>query len=692
MRVGCSAVCLLVVSGMVHAGERPVLMGEEVVVTATRFAERYVDTPVNVTVISAEDIRRSAARTVPDLLAEQAGIAIHDFFGNNAAATSVDLRGFGITGGQNTLMLLDGRRVSDIDLSGVQWSAIPLNAIERIEIVRGGGAVLYGDGATAGVVNIITRSPARVGNGYAVQGRLGSHSTREVQAAGNYFGERAGFNLGASNYESDGYRANNHNRQATAQADLRWLGERGDLAVKFGHDNQGIRLPGARTVQPSAGIDQLSTDRRGTNTPLDYAAREGNRATLDWRHDAGWGEIQIGAGWRDKAQRSYFDFTGFPDYREVDLDVWSITPRARIAYRALGGEHTLVAGVDWYRWDYGLRRSNSPANIGQPVNTVEASQETGAIYLHNTTRVGRSVTITAGARAERLRIDATDRFDPNAPGGAFGSGAPAEGQRESEHAYELGLRYEFAPQLALTARTGRSYRFANVDEIYETSPTFTSEFQFLRPQTARSTEIGLERRAGSSWLRAALFQIDVRDEIHLDAFTTGIGNTNLPPSRRRGVELEGSWSPWTALTLRGAYTYVDARFREGALPGGFFTQTDVVIAGRTVPLVPRHKVNLGASWALDDSTRLNAALAYVGEQFMDNDEGNTLGVKIPAYTVLDVKLVHQRGPWRATAAVNNATNERYYNYAVRSQFVPDRYNAYPLPERTYTLTLEYAFR
>jgi len=692
MRALCNTVLLLGAAGMVHAAERPVLMAEEVVVTATRFSDRYVDTPVNMTVISAEDIRQSSAKTVADILAEQAGIAIHDFFGNNAAATTIDLRGFGITGGQNTLILLDGRRVTDIDLSGVQWSAVPLNAVERIEIVRGGGAVLYGDGATAGVINIITRSPAKVGNGITVQGRLGSYATREAQATANYFGERAGFNVSANNYESDGYRANNRNRQTNAQADLRWLGERTDLTLKIGADNQGIRLPGARTVQPSAGIDQLATDRRGTGTPLDYATRAGNRATLDWRRNAQWGEVHVGAGWRSKTQTSYFDFGGFPDYREVDLDVWSLTPRMRIAHRAFGGESTLVAGFDWYRWDYGLRRSNSPSNIGRPVNAVDASQENAAVYVHNTTRVSRALTLNAGLRAERLRIDATDRFDPAAPGGAFGSGALAAGQRESERAYELGARYQFLPELALIAKAGRSFRFANVDEVYETSPAFANQFQFLRPQTARSSELGIEQRAGATWLRAALFEIDIRDEIHLDAFTTGIGNTNLPRSRRRGLELEGTWSPLPALTLRGAYTYVDARFREGVLPGGFFTQTNVVIAGKTVPLVPRHKLNLAASWAVAAGTRLNAALAYVGEQFMDNDEGNTLGVKIPAYTVLDLKLIHGRGPWRLAAAVNNATNERYHNYAVRSQFVPDRYNAYPLPERNFTLTLEYALR
>ena len=77
---------------------------------------------------------------------------------------------------------------------------------------------------------------------------------------------------------------------------------------------------------------------------------------------------------------------------------------------------------------------------------------------------------------------------------------------------------------------------------------------------------------------------------------------------------------------------------------------------------------------------------------MDNDEGNNLGVMIPAYTVADLKLVHERGAWRLSAAVNNLFDRKYYNYAVRSQFVVDRYNAYPLPTRNAALTLEYSYR
>jgi iron complex outermembrane receptor protein len=680
---------LLAISSAGHAQPRPAAVTDEVVVTATRFADKYTDTPVNLTVITAEDIRNSAAKTLPDLLSEQAGITVHDFFGNNAATTTVDLRGFGVTGGQNTLILLDGRRIGDIDLSGVQWSAIPFAAIERIEIVRGGGAVLYGDGASAGVINIITRSPMNGEKSVTASLRAGSYGTRDGQLSGNLRGERAGISLTASNFESDGYRDNNRNRQTNALADLRWLTGGGEISLKAATDNQGLRLPGARMVQPSTGVNLLETNRRGAATPLDYSQRMGNQLTVDWRQQAGIAEFIIGAGYRDKKQNSYFDFGGFPDYREIDLNVWSFTPRVRIAQPLFGAANALVIGYDEYRWDYRLRKSNAPAAIGQPINRVNATQSNRAFYVQDTLHLGERTTLVAGWRRERFGINASDVFDATAPGGAFGSGASPGSQSTSVSAYEIGARYQLDPRLAATAKFARSFRFANVDETYETSPAFTAEFQFLRPQINRSSELGAEFRAARGNARATLFNIDVDDEVHLDPFTSGIGNTNLPPSRRRGIELDGRWNVLDSLRLSAAYTYTDARFREGTLPGGAFS---VVIAGKRVPLVPQHKLNAAASWSISAKTRFNAIATWVGSQFMDNDEGNTLGVTIPSYALLDLKVVHEEGPWRLSAALNNLFDRQYYNYAVRSQFVLDRYNAYPLPGRNAAIALEYSYR
>ena len=354
--------------------------------------------------------------------------------------------------------------------------------------------------------------------------------------------------------------------------------------------------------------------------------------------------------------------------------------------------NTLVVGLDWYSWDYELRRSNAAANIPQPFNTIAARQHTVGVYALNTTNVTEQVSVSAGARRERLRIDASDTFDAGAPGGAFGSGAPPGSQRLYETAYELGLRYQLTPEAAVMAKTARSYRFANVDEIYETSAAFTNQFQFLRPQTARSHELGVELRRAAHRARATVFEIDVDDEIHLDPYSTGIGNTNLPPSRRRGLELEVSTRPHTRLNVAANYSYITARFREGVLAGSMFSLQNVDLSGRSVPLVPRHKASLRASWDFTPATRLSALMTYVGTQFRDNDESNSLGVKIPSYKLVDLKLAHRYRQWVFAATVNNLFSEKYYNYAVRSQFVLDRYNAYPLPERNGMVSAEYQFR
>src|SRR5258706_11636520 len=293
---------------------------DAVIVNATRFPEDARRLPASVTVITADDIKRSAARTLPELLSEQVGITQKDFYGNNAAVTAIDLRGFGITGAQNTLVLLDGRRVTDIDLSSVQWAAIPLAGIERIEVVRGAGAVLHGDGASAGVVNIVTRSPLKQGAALEAFGRAATFGTREGQLYGSATSGNFGINASVYGLSSDGYRANNRNEQQNNTAGLRWaLGET-TLDLRAATDAQDLRLPGARRIQPSIGLDEYAADRRGAQTPLDYASRDGKRLGLTLGHRIGEAELSLRLDWRQKDQRSDFDQGRLPTYRADELD------------------------------------------------------------------------------------------------------------------------------------------------------------------------------------------------------------------------------------------------------------------------------------------------------------------------------------------------------------------------------------
>ena len=663
---------------------------DPIVVTATRFSEDARRLPASTTVITADDIQKSAARTLPELLQEQVGITMKDFFGNNGSNTSVDLRGFGVTGPQNTLILLDGRRISDIDLTSVQWAAIPLAGVERIEILRGTGAVLYGDGASAGVINIVTRSPLRQGPALEAFGRVATFNTREGQLHGNATSGSFGINASVYGFTSDGFRANNRNEQQNKTASLRWAFGGTTIDLNAATDSQELRLPGARRIQPSIGLNEYLADPRGAQTPLDYASRDGKRASMVIGQRLGDAELSLGLNWRQKDQRAYFDQGGFPTYRADGLDVSSFTPRLRMPFVTGTIRHRLTLGADLHGWRYDSRRSNLPENTARPINRVRASQDNQAFYVQDLIEVTRATQVSLGWRSERVRYSASDVVDPAAPGFFFNTAAPEVRETQRQHAWEFGARHAFSPAWSLFGRSGRSFRFVNVDEIYENDAFFNAQFQILKPQHALTHEAGAEWRRGAHSLRATVFHTDVSNEIHLDPFSTGVGNTNLPPSRRRGIELDGGWQAAAGLRLKLGYAYTDAKFREGVLAGSAFAiGTNLNVAGKQVPLVPRHKLNAGFTWDISAATRLSGMLTGVSSQFMDNDEPNTLGVKIPGYSTVDLKLGHSFAWGRVALAVNNLFDKGYYSYAVRSAFVADRYAVYPLPGRTFGVSAEF---
>ena len=127
-------------------------------------------------IITSQEIERSPAQNLPDILAQQTGVQVqHLFSGTNGSRDTVDLRGFGAFGSSNVLVLVNGRRYQDFDLQGFDFSSIPLNSIERIEITRGNsGAVLYGDGAVGGVINIVTKTGSSSPSSGKVETAIGS--------------------------------------------------------------------------------------------------------------------------------------------------------------------------------------------------------------------------------------------------------------------------------------------------------------------------------------------------------------------------------------------------------------------------------------------------------------------------------------------------------------------------------------
>ncbi len=129
---------------------------DAIVVTANKVQEPISDIPKHVTVITSEDIKESSAKNIIELLTKEAGVNVRTTFGNDKQAV-VDLRGMGDTAASNVIVMVDGLELNAPDQSGPSISSVPIEQIERIEIVRGAGSVVYGSGAVGGVINIITK-------------------------------------------------------------------------------------------------------------------------------------------------------------------------------------------------------------------------------------------------------------------------------------------------------------------------------------------------------------------------------------------------------------------------------------------------------------------------------------------------------------------------------------------------------
>jgi iron complex outermembrane recepter protein len=665
-------------------GQTPIdEQSENILVTATRLDNQDSKALGYVTVISASDIENSTARTVPELLAREAGILSRSLYGNNGTRASVDIRGFGAASTQNTLILLDGRRLNDIDLSAVDYGTIPIKSIERIEIMRNGGSVLYGDGATGGTINIITRQPATSGSSAFVEAGGGNLDTRQVDARVTHNTGPVAISLGAYGISSDGYRDNNSLDQRNLLSDVRYTRADGEVYLRFYWDDQDLDLPGARRVDPATGLDQLRDDRKGTNTPKDYADQRGYNTALGftqlWENGT---EAVIDGGYRVMNQKAFFDdydFGGaFANYLDSELKTWSFTPRLVIPHDLFNARANTTAGIDYYDSRYDSDRSLNPDTRNQPIHRVDIEQKSGALYLDTTLSPTAETSVNLGGRLQWVRIEASDRVDTTAPGGSFSSEAPDFDQTDRVEMFEAGVEQQITPQTAVYIKATRSARVATVDELFEVDPTtFLQVFSELDPQTGNGIDIGTRYDQGRLSWQANVYYQRLKNEIHYDPET--FSNINLDPTQRYGLELNGTLAVGARLDLQASYAWMRSEFRDGPYQGN------------EVPLVPRNTASASATWKWSPATRYTASVSYVGDKYFDNDQANDFGKKIPSYAIVDLLASHQYRGYRFAAKIGNLFAEKAYDYGVSSTTSPGVYNAYPLPERTLLFTVSKEF-
>lgn len=631
--------CIMAVSASAQAGADNL---GTIDVTAERQASPTAASAVPVTVIDRKTIAASHARNVAELLQGRADIVVRDTSGIGVKAT-VDLGGFGESAPANSLILVDGRRVNSPDLSGVDWNQIPLDQVERIEILHGGGASLYGAGAVGGVINIITRIPEAGGH---VGARVGSFGSNGMQASLGMDTGRTRIEGNLSSFNTKGYRVNGGYHRfdggLRGESDLP-AGINLRFSSNYHHDRMGLPA--------SLSAAQVAADRRQSRTPYDFSRTDDSYvdAGLGWHGNSGFGADVDGGVRRRKVHADYVSFTSLSD---TVINTQSLRPKlsydgslGRVRVQALAGADLQSSTGSW------TYSGITPTSFDRFRDGIY-----GHLHLQG---ADRRWNLSGGLRSARMH----DRFVQGA--------ISAVDNRKT--AWDLGASLALAEHVLMRLSMEHSVRFPLLDERFS---TFTGTLNTaLKPQLGRHVGGSLRYTWDAAWVEASFRRADLSDEIYYDPAT--FTNANYASGTRHDVwMLTGHWRASDLMQWSASYTYTAAEFRSGSY------------AGHWIPAVPQHRADL--RWAADWTRALHTALnlRYIGDSYLISDQANTHAM-LAGYAVADAVVNYRWQDMQMFARVNNLTNRRYSSYGVASAFGSDGY--YPAAGISVSAGADYHF-
>lgn len=639
------AVCSSISPVLTHAEELATVL-----VSATRSEQSSLTTASNIIVIDRQQIEKSAASSVAELLRRHSGLVVADLFGDGSRV-SVGVRGFGESANANTLILVDGRRMNNPDIGSPDLHSVSLLDIERIEVVYGSAGVLFGDQAVGGVINIITRSSASESRELELlQGSYGKAEARFRMAGG--INEDLSYKAVIDRRVTDNYRQHNDNSYQQAYGLLSYRYSAGSAFAEWQYVDDELDTPGPLFA------DDLQSDRQQVLPAYasGYSNLKTNAGRVGIKHDVNdvW---TIESEFTSRRSDGTFDL-GWGDSIQ-DREVYELTPRAIGVFEMNGSEAIITLGVDLLESEYLLSSA---------FGDQENDQTMKSIYAQGVLPVNNKIDITLGARYAEIENKLKDDY-------TFPLGQDADDELT---VMELGLKYRVNNQLSLTARVEENYRFAKVDEYMQPAYSGFSPV-ILETQTGTSYELGLNWNRESLWINASLFQLDLQDEIIFDP--VNYANINVDDTRRQGININSSYALNEDMDIGFNAALIDAQVNSGAFEGN------------DVPYVPEKQANAYIDYRTSKSTSLLLESEYTSERVLSSDFPNALD-ELPSYTLFNLVGNFKDGNVVFRLRINNLFDRQYSEFGL-SGFHPSRFSIeeayYPSAERNYTLSVNVKF-
>lgn len=532
---------------------------KETVVTANRIEQPLSDLVADMSVVGRETIETAGAVGVADVLSRLPGVQMVRN-GGAGSTTSVYLRGADT---RFTAVYIDGIRVDSQSTGGASWQDIPLEAIDRIEVLRGPAAAVYGSDAMGGVVQIFTKKGEGKAKPYV---GLGWGSRGTVKAQAGVSGGVAGwdYSLGVSHASSNGFNAKTSagfNPDADGYRNNAFNGRVG-YQINSNHRVEATAL----TSYMNAGYD--ATVSKTSPMADDRSIYKMNAVGLNWL-----------AKWSD-VYSTRLQYTQSRDFYQTKPSVYETDTRLH-SYLFQNewrlGAQTVTAALE--------RREDKLVNNGLDIGSRNRSQNALALGY--------------GLHAGKHTLQLNARHDRDSEFGGHTTGSAAYG-------------YEFMPNWRATASAGTAFR----------APTLYQRFSqygdaSLSPEKGRNVELGLKWGKGSDSFSATLYRNNVSNLINYVGGTgTCAGNTglyggcyaNVAKARYEGITLAAT-TRLGMVNLQGSVDFQDPRD----------TDKDLQLARRS-----KRYANLSADTTLA-GWKLGAEMQAAGKRFDDAANKIVLG-------------------------------------------------------------------
>jgi iron complex outermembrane receptor protein len=659
--------------------------------------------PARISTVTGEAIDAWEPRLLADAMATQPGISIYDDLGS-PFKLNLSTRGFnvgpvvGLPPGVS--VFLDGVRQNEPDAAEVNFDLLPMEHVQRVELLSGSGSLL-GPNSLGGAVNLITRR----GNGPL---------EAEAEISGGSFGAYSGeASIGGATtggwdyYVAGGYENEDGWRQATGAENLNGFVNLGRRVPERGISLQAF---GAESRAETAGSlpESLFEDSTRTNFTIgDFEDLNQLQASLS-------GYASLG--------RSRGSFTTY--IRRTHAERFNVNQAPDDNVRSFTNNRTFGGNLDW-RWTTPRPKGSFSLRLGadgaanrvhielleeSPIDPADRTLTTDvrspsydvAGYVLADLRLDR-VTFSGGLRYDYIHIPFENQLDPTADTTNTFSRLSPRG----------GLSLEIAPGASAYVSVGQSFRAPAILELACADETAACPLPFalgddppLDPVVGTTFEVGGQLVRGPAILSASVYRTNVRDDISFiqsenavfEGFFENIGTT-----RREGVELAVQVLPSERLSLYANYAFTHATFRDpidifsiradSAFAGAPLSGENSVSEGDQLPLVPGHQVKFGGLLSLPVGLQLGVDARYIGKQWLRGDEANETA-PLEGYFVANARVGYSHARWELSAVVSNVFDSHRPIFGTfnenRRTGVLERFLT-PLNARSFKLVIRRAF-